>query len=71
MRKMDNNYANHSSRKGGDKWGKVNKCISCDVKNCYYHDNSNYCTAEQINVGPVSAVSSAETICATFKPKDE
>lgn len=50
--------------------GKVNKGIGCDVQNCYYHDPSNYCTADQINVGPVSAVTSADTICVTFRPKD-
>ncbi|MGI6166547.1 MAG: DUF1540 domain-containing protein [Eubacteriales bacterium] len=49
----------------------IQKCISCDVKNCYYHDSSNYCTAEQINVGPGSAETSAETLCTTFRPKSE
>ena len=49
----------------------VNKGISCDVNNCYYHDGNCYCTAEKINVGPNSAVSSADTLCATFKNKQE
>lgn len=48
-----------------------NKGISCDVKNCYYHDGSCYCTASQINVGPTNASSSADTLCATFKHKEE
>lgn len=47
------------------------KGICCDVQNCYYHDCETYCTAEQIAVGPRSADSSAETLCATFKPKEQ
>lgn len=47
------------------------KGIKCDVKNCVYHDKGNCCTAGEIAVGPSYAVSSSETICATFKPKDE
>lgn len=46
------------------------KGIRCDVQNCYYHDCDTYCTAEQVAVGPRSADSSAETLCATFKPKE-
>lgn len=64
--KEDHGYS-HKDTKGKD----VNKCIGCDVLNCYYHDTSNYCTADHINVGPISAQSSADTICATFKPKEE
>jgi len=48
-----------------------NKGISCDVKNCVYHCGEQYCTANKIAVGPSSASTSAETICATFKPKAE
>lgn len=47
------------------------KGIKCNVKNCYYHDCDTYCTAKQIAVGPQSAESSAETLCATFKPKEQ
>lgn len=47
------------------------KGITCDVHNCQYHDTENCCTAEQINVGPNYATSSADTVCATFRPKDE
>lgn len=43
--------------------------ITCDVKNCYYHDSSCCCTADEIRVGPQHANTSADTICATFKPK--
>ena len=49
----------------------VNKGISCDVKNCVHHDGETYCTAECIAVGPSHANTSADTICATFKQKDE
>lgn len=45
------------------------KGISCDVKNCVYHDCETYCTATQIAVGPSSATSSADTACATFKER--
>ena len=46
------------------------KGVKCDVKNCYYHNAETYCTAEQIAVGPQSADTSGETLCATFKPKE-
>ena len=45
------------------------KGIKCNVKNCYYHDCDTYCTAGEIAVGPQSANTSGETLCATFKPK--
>ncbi len=43
--------------------------IYCDVKNCVYHDGEKVCTAGGITVGPHFAVSSNDTICATFKGK--
>ena len=46
------------------------KGIKCNVQNCYYHDCETHCTAGEIAVGPHSAVSSGETLCATFKPKE-
>ena len=46
------------------------KGIVCDVKNCKYHDKENSCTAGEIAVGPSYALSSSETVCATFKPKN-
>ena len=49
---------------------KHNNGIVCEVKNCVYHDCETYCTAEQIAVGPQSADTSGETLCATFKPKE-
>lgn len=52
-----------------DKSEKHIKGISCDVKNCVYHDCDTYCTAGQIAVGPSFATSSSETVCATFKER--
>lgn len=46
------------------------KGIKCNVQNCYYHDCDTYCTANEIAVGPRNADSSGETLCATFKPKE-
>lgn len=45
------------------------KGIHCDVASCAYHDGSNYCTAANVKIGPSYAVSSTETICATFTPR--
>lgn len=45
------------------------KGIKCDVTNCVYHDGVNYCTADQISVGPSFAKSCTETVCATFKQR--
>ncbi|MDL2232812.1 DUF1540 domain-containing protein [Ruminococcaceae bacterium OttesenSCG-928-L11] len=46
----------------------ANQGIVCNVTNCYYNRNRQYCTAEQIKVGPTSASCSDDTICATFRP---
>ncbi|MGN0528222.1 MAG: DUF1540 domain-containing protein [Eubacterium sp.] len=43
------------------------KGISCEVKNCVYHDMSNACTAGHITVGNKSATKTAETACETFE----
>lgn len=43
------------------------KGISCEVKNCVYHDMANCCTAGHITVGSSSATKTAETKCETFK----
>ena len=45
--------------------------IHCDVENCHYHDGACNCTAGQISVGPNCAHCSDETVCSTFKPKEE
>lgn len=44
--------------------------ISCDVKNCVYHDGDNFCTANRVSVGPSYATDSRDTACATFKAKN-
>ena len=46
------------------------KGIVCDVKNCVYHAGQNNCYAGCISVGPREADCSANTNCATFKPKE-
>lgn len=43
------------------------KGISCEVKNCKYHDMSNCCTAGQIKVGSTTATTPSETKCETFE----
>ena len=47
---------------------KPNSGVSCEVANCQYHDGKSHFTASKINVGPGYAFSSADTVCATFKP---
>ena len=46
------------------------KGISCDVKNCVYHDGKCDCYAGTVYVGPKDATCSANTLCATFKPRE-
>ena len=42
--------------------------VNCTVDNCIYNcSETNACCANHIDVGPHSAKSKAETICATFK----
>ena len=48
-----------------------NAGVKCDVKNCVSHSGEKHCTAKCIAVGPNSAQTSADTICATFKQKAE
>ena len=64
---MENRETNGSNCRDN---GKHIKGIVCDVRNCVHHDCNNCCTAEQIAVGPSYALSSSETVCATFKPKE-
>ncbi len=47
------------------------KGVICDVHNCAYHDGDNYCTASKIAVGPSFATSCADTVCATFKQRNQ
>ena len=48
---------------------KVNGVV-CDVKNCAFHNGVNDCYAGSICVGPREADCSANTSCATFKPRE-
>lgn len=43
--------------------------ISCDARNCVYHDGDNYCTAKRVSIGSMTATNAAETRCATFEPR--
>lgn len=61
-------YINYEDRRDNSR-AKHIKGIKCDVNNCVYHDGSNYCTADQIAVGPSYAKSCTETVCATFKQR--
>ena len=47
------------------------KGISCSVSNCHYHDGNTLCLAGKIAVGPSSATACKDTLCATFKMKEE
>lgn len=44
--------------------------IKCEVTNCKYNYEKQYCTADKIKVGPGFASCSGETACATFELKD-
>lgn len=46
------------------------KGISCEVKNCIYHDQANNCNAGHIKVGNQTATSVTETKCETFECND-
>lgn len=45
--------------------------IKCNVYGCVYNKNKCDCTAGKIEVGPSSACSCSETLCAIFEPKSE
>lgn len=49
--------------------GNVLGGIRCDVSNCHYNTQDHLCTAKEIKVGPQYANTSADTVCATFKPE--
>ncbi len=46
------------------------KGVNCDVASCAYHCGVSECHAGRISVGPHEASCSANTACATFKPKE-
>lgn len=54
---------------GGERHKHI-KGVICDVQNCVYHDGNSECYAGEICVGPHNAECSANTVCATFKPKE-
>lgn len=54
-----------------DEHPKPIKGISCSVVNCAYHDGQTHCVAGKIAVGPSNATACRDTVCATFKLKDE
>lgn len=43
------------------------KGISCEVKNCVFHDKDNNCLAGNIKVGSPNAIHESETKCKTFE----
>ena len=45
------------------------KGISCEVKNCKYHDGSDCCTAGHIQVGTQNAKTSTDTASAVLVSK--
>ena len=57
--------------KGSIFMSETNHCIKCDAKNCVYHSESNYCTADGIKVGYTDAHNCCDTACTTFENKVE
>ena len=47
------------------------KGVVCDASMCVHHGWGNTCHAKEISVGPHSACCTSETVCATFKPKND
>lgn len=45
--------------------------ITCDARNCIYHDGDNFCTANRVTIGSTAATRSSETRCATFEARGE
>ena len=60
---------NKMNNVGSEEEQKHSNEIFCNVKNCAYHDGEQVCKANSIKIGPHFAVSSNDTICATFKGK--
>lgn len=46
------------------------KGITCEAKNCIFHDKSNNCLAGRIEVGSSNAIKESETKCKTFECSD-
>ena len=66
-RKMDNNKQRNEMKCDT---AKHVKGVVCEVKNCAYHNGMHECYAGCISVGPCEADCSANTVCATFKPRE-
>lgn len=45
------------------------RSLKCDVSSCAFHDGTSFCTAREVKIGPSYAVSSTETVCATYRPR--
>lgn len=45
--------------------------ITCDVRNCIYHDGDNFCTAGRVTIASQASVKSSQTRCATFEARGE
>lgn len=43
--------------------------VGCDVINCKYHGQDDFCHADCINVESHNAVRKTETFCGTFEAK--
>ena len=57
--------------KGVNKMKDEIKGISCEVKNCIYHDKSDCCNAGHIVVGEHHAEKCEDTVCKTFESCEE
>ena len=55
--------------KGVNKMKEI-KGITCEAKNCIFHDKSNNCLAGRIEVGSSNAINESETRCKTFECSD-
>ncbi len=49
---------------------KHQSAVSCEAKNCAYHDGDHYCTADRIKIGPSYARAKTDTVCITFTPRE-
>ncbi len=51
--------------------GTAQRCISCSVVGCEYHQDPCHCTADVVEISNSKATKSRETLCSTFKPSAE
>ena len=47
------------------------KGVICEAVNCQYNSGEGQCCASQISVAPIYAQACTDTVCATFKLKEE